>query len=60
MLKVDVFIQCQVVTIVSTPWSKKINSGKRLTTNAALTAVFTWDTAQPGGFGAGSIVVIIG
>ena len=60
MLKVAVFIQCQVVTMVSTPWSKKINRGSKLTRNAVLTAVFTCVTAQLGSLGLGSIVVIIG
>lgn len=60
ILKVEVFIQCQVVIIVSTPWSKKINIGSRLTTNAVLTAVLTWVTAQSGFLGAGLIVVIRG
>lgn len=54
------FIQCQVVMIVSTPWSRKINSGKRLTTKAALTAVFTCVMAQSGPLGAGLIVETIG
>lgn len=60
MLKVEVFIQCQVVRMVSTPWSKKMNSGRRLTMNAVLTAVFTWVTAQLAGLGVGSIVVRTG
>lgn len=60
MLKVDVFIQCQVVMIVSVPWSKKMNRGRRLTIKAVLTAAFTWVVAQVGGLGMGLIVVIIG
>lgn len=60
MLKVDVFIQCQLVTMVSTPWSRKMNRGRRLTTNAVLTAVFTWETAHSADFGFGLTVVIIG
>ena len=39
--KVSVFIQVQLVTIVSVPSFKKINSGTKLTKNASFTAVFT-------------------
>lgn len=41
ILKDSVFIQVQLVTMVSVPSFRKINSGSRLTKNASLTAVFT-------------------
>lgn len=52
-----VFIQCQFVTMVSAPWSRKIISGKRLTKNAVLTAVLTWETAHFWSLGSGLRVV---
>lgn len=36
-----VFAHCQFVEITSIPWFRKIQSGIRLTKNAAWTAVFT-------------------
>lgn len=57
MLNVDVFIQCQFVTITSRPWSIKMNAGKRLITKAVLTAVFTCVVAQSSFMGVGLIVV---
>lgn len=60
MSKVAVFIQCQLVTIVSTPWSRKMNSGRRLTAKAVLTPVLTWVTAQLSFWGFGSKVVMRG
>ena len=41
MSKDSVFIQVQVVIMVSVPSFKKMNSGIRLTKKAILTAVFT-------------------
>lgn len=41
MSKVVVFIHCQLVTIVSVPWSRKTKRGSRLTRKAILIAVFT-------------------
>lgn len=41
MSKVSVFIHAQLVMTVSAPSDKKINSGRRLTKNASLTAVLT-------------------
>jgi len=46
MVKDSVLIQVQLVTIVSVPSFKKINSGTRLTKNASLTAVATWEVAH--------------
>lgn len=43
-----VFIQCQLVTMLSAPWSKKIISGSKLTRNAVLTAVLTCVAAHFG------------
>lgn len=40
------FIQFQLVMIVSAPSFKKRNSGRRLTKKASFTAVFTWVRAQ--------------
>ena len=54
------FIQVQLVTIVSVPWSRKINSGIRLTKKASMTAVFTWAVAQSAGTGRGFKVVRMG
>lgn len=53
MSKLAVFIQCQLVTIVSVPWSRKIIRGSKLTKNAVLTAVFTCVTAHSGFCGEG-------
>lgn len=53
MSKVSVFIHCQLEMMVSAPWSKKMNRGRRLTKNAVLTAVFTCVKAQEGGGGVG-------
>jgi len=41
MSKVSVFIQVQLVTIVSVPSFRNTNSGAKLTKNASFTAVFT-------------------
>lgn len=60
MEKVEVFIQCQFVTTASSPWSRKINRGNKLTANAVLTAVFTWVVAHWPFTGVGLIVVIRG
>lgn len=46
MSKDKVFIHCQAVTIVSAPVLRKIKRGRRLTKNAALTAVLTCVTAH--------------
>lgn len=54
------FIQCQLVIILSVPWSKKIIRGSRLIKNALLTAVFTWVRAQSGFLGVGFRVRIRG
>lgn len=48
MSKVRVFIQDQLVIIVSAPSFKKRKRGRRLTKNAHLTAVLTWVRAQSG------------
>lgn len=47
------FIQFQLVTIVSAPSLRKRKSGMRLTKKAVFTAVFTWERAQDEGFGLG-------
>ena len=60
MSKVSVFIQVQLVTMVSVPSFKKTNRGTRLTKNASFTAVFTWEVAQWGGTGFGLRVVRTG
>lgn len=60
MSNVSVFIQVQVVTIVSVPLLTKRSSGSRLTRNASFTAVFTWARAQWGGLGLGVMVVRMG
>ena len=57
MSKVSVFIQVPLVTIVSAPSFKKINSGARLVKKASLTAVFTCEVAQCAGRGCGLRVV---
>lgn len=54
------FIQFQVVTIVSTPSERNKNRGRRLTKKANLTAVFTWLTAHSWSRGLGERVVRIG
>lgn len=53
-------IQVQLVTMVSVPSLRNTNKGARLTKNASLTAVFTWDVAQWGGTGWGLRVVRTG
>lgn len=60
MSKMVVFIQCQLVTMLSVPWSKKIMRGRRLMKNALLTAVLTWVSAHSGFWGFGLRVVIRG
>lgn len=40
------FIQLQVVVIVSAPSFRKMNRGRRLTINANFTAVLTWVRAH--------------
>lgn len=52
--------QLQAVTIVSEPWLRKMNSGRRLTKNAHFTPVITWEIAQVGLRGEGRNVVKIG
>ena len=54
------FIQAQLVTIVSVPSFKKIHKGIKLTKKASLTAVFTCEVAQCEGAGWGFMVVITG
>ena len=54
------FIQAQLVTIVSVPWSRNMNSGIRLTKKASMTAVFTCEVAQCEGTGRGFKVVRMG
>lgn len=39
--KASVFIHVQLVTIVSVPWSRKMDNGTRLTKKASITAFFT-------------------
>ncbi len=58
--KVRVFIQFQLVIIVSAPSLRKRNSGRRLTKKASLTAVLTWVSAQFGSWGCGERVVSTG
>ena len=60
MSKDRVFIQVQLVTMVSVPSFKNINRGAKLMKNASLTAVFTWEVAHPEGVGWGLRVVRIG
>ena len=60
MSKVRVFIQVQLVTMVSVPSFKNTNNGTKLTKNASFTAVFTWEVAQWGGTGLGLRVVRTG
>lgn len=58
--KVRVFIQFQLVMIVSAPSLRKRNNGRRLTKKASLTAVLTWVSAQLGSWGCGERVVSTG
>lgn len=60
MSKAVKFIQCQLVTMLSVPWSKKIIRGRRLIKNALLTAIFTCVSAHSGFFGFGLSEVIRG
>lgn len=60
MSKVFVFIQVQLVTIVSAPSLRNRARGKRLTKKAIFTAVLTWDVAHWGPWGVGRIVVTRG
>ena len=60
MSKVKVFIQVQLVMMVSAPSFRKRQRGKRLTKKASLTAVFTWVRAQFGPCGVGVKVVRTG
>ncbi len=60
MSNVFVFIHAQLVIMVSAPSEKNRNSGRRLTKNASLTDVFTWESAQLSFFGVGESVVIMG
>lgn len=54
------FIQHQVVVMISAPWLRKRARGRRLTKNAIFTAVFTWPSAHPCSRGVGLIVVMVG
>ncbi len=54
------FIQFQLVIIVSAPSLRKRNSGRRLTKKASFTAVLTWVSAQFGSWGCGERVVSTG
>lgn len=60
MSNVRVFIQFQLVMIISAPSFRKIESGRRLTKKASLTAVLTLVSAQLGAFGLGVRVVRTG
>ena len=60
MSKAKVFIQVQLVTMASVPSFKKMNRGAKLTKNASLTAVLTWEVAHPEGVGRGLRVERIG
>lgn len=60
MSNASVFIQVQVVIIVSAPSSINRISGRRLVINASFTAVLTWVRAQWGPLGWGVIVVSTG
>lgn len=60
ILKVSVFIQDQVEVMISAPSLRKRVRGRRLTKNAAFTAVFTCFRAQSCSRGFGLIVVITG
>lgn len=52
-----VFIQVQLVVMISAPSEMNRNKGRRLTKNASLTAVLTCLMAQFWGFGVGESVV---
>lgn len=54
------FIQVQLVTIVSAPSLRNRKRGRRLTKKVSLTAVLTWDRDQSGPWGLGLSVVKIG
>lgn len=56
MSKVRVFIQFQLVIIVSAPSLKKISRGRRLTKNESFTAALTSERAQFVGRGMGEKV----
>ena len=58
--KVRVFIQFQLVIIVSAPSFTNRKRGNRLTKNASFTAVLTCVTAQSGAWGRGERVVRTG
>ncbi len=58
--KVRVFIQVQLVTIVSAPSLRNKKRGRRLTKKASLTAVLTWERDQSGPWGLGLRVVRTG
>ena len=58
--KVRVFIQLQLVMIVSAPSLRKRNRGRRLTKKANFTAVLTWERAQLVSRGVGFRVVRTG
>ena len=60
MSKVSVFIQVQLVIIVSVPSFRNRKRGRRLTKKASLTAVLTWVKAQSDSRGRGDRVVRIG
>lgn len=60
MSKVRVFIQFQLVIMVSAPSFRNRNRGRRLTKNASLTAVLTCVRAQSGAWGRGERVVRTG
>lgn len=60
MSKFIIFIQFQVVMILSVPWSKKIIRGIVLIKNAVLTAVLTYFRAHFWSKGVGLSVVIRG
>lgn len=58
--KVKVFIQFQLVIIVSAPSLRKRDRGRRLMKKASLTAVLTWERAQSFSRGVGLRVVSTG
>lgn len=58
--KVTVFVHCQLVEMVSNPWSKNRNNGRRLTKNDICTAFLTWVQVQPSFKGEGLIDVTTG
>lgn len=51
------FVQDQVVMVVSVPWSKNRKRGKRLMKKASLMAILVFDRAQSGESGLGLKVV---